>query len=351
MKSEATWVPQGSEAFDEVFETGTLRGARARIVAAEGGAVGVETFEPDERPAPLAVWMTAARAPSLTATLMPSLVTLVLVGARAPLRPLTVALAIAGAVSLQLGVNWMNDVADYRRLIDLPGTLGGAQVIQRGWLDVARVRRAARAAFALGVLLGLPALVRDPWAVASLGALGLLGAAGYSGERVGLKYVALGDLAVWLLCGPVLTAGVAVAAVGGAAALDVALPVASAGAAFGFFAVGILHTNNLQDIDEDALAGAQTVARLLGARLGRAYLVLVYALGSAFGVLTFVAFGKPWGAVPLVAAAVPAALFLRWFAFAPDLRAASRSRARLVAAQLHLALGVAFLAGALIATL
>lgn len=349
MKGEGAWIARRSAAFDAVFESGTWRGAQARIVGADGDSVRVETFEPSPRPSWLAVWAGAARAPSLTATLMPSLVTVVLVGARAPLRPVVAALAIAGAIALQLGVNWLNDVADYKRLIDLPGALGGAQVIQRGWLDVARVRRAARWALAAGVLLGLPALARDPWAIAAIGALGLLGAGGYSGERVGLKYVALGDLAVWLLCGPVLTAGVAVAAVGAAAATSAAVPVATAGAAFGFFAVAILHTNNLQDVDEDALAGARTVARLLGARLGRAYLVALYALGATCAALTFVAIGRPSSAAPLAAAALLAARFVRWFALAPDLRAPALSGARVVAAQLHLVLGVAFLAGALIA--
>lgn len=293
---------------------------------------------------PLATWLRAIRAPSLTATFAPSLAT-ALAGALlgwsiAPWLALSAAL---GVLLVQIGVNLLNDVSDFARGIDAPGNLGGSGVLVDRSLTPERLARAAWLAFGLGALLGLPALVAEPsllWVVA----LAAFGAWGYS-SGPGLKYRALGDLTVLALCGPLLTLGFSLAAFGRA---DVTI--AALGFAFGLAAVGILHVNNLQDMDVDRASGARTVALALGARGSLLYLVAVYALALAVWPVAALAKGLPLPAalVPLVATLPIAALVSRlWRAsrLPGGLQSPALALVRVDAAKAHLALGASIAAG------
>ncbi len=290
------------------------------------------------QPSSVKVWLQAIRAISLTATLTPSIAVLLygILRGWAISVPLAVA-SIVGVLVLQIGVNLMNDVEDHRRLIDLPGTLGGAGVIQQGWLSARKVRIAAWVAFASGIVLGVPALLRSPSIMLIVGVLAVVGGVGYSWSPVGLKYKALGDLAVLLLCGPALTIGFALAAFG---TFDVG--VVLVGGTFGLAAVGILHCNNLQDIAVDRSRGAATVATLLGEGVSRVYLVALY-------VLAFSSWGLAWALamprLPLPALLVPAiallptANLLRSILTAKSMQDPKLALVRVTAAQTHLAIG------------
>ena len=289
------------------------------------------------------LWLRAIRAPSLTATLMPSVATALLGTLLGwAIAPLTALLAGLGVLLVQVGVNLLNDVEDDNRGIDLPGRLGGSGVLQDGSLAPRALARVAWAAFALGALCGLPALLREP-ALLGVVAVAALGAWGYS-SGPGLKYRALGDLAVVLLCGPVLTVGFALAAFGQASWL-----VAVMGLAFGLAAVGILHVNNLQDMAIDAAAGARTIAQHLGAAGSRGYLVVVYALAIIAWPMAVIVSGLPWLAalVPLVAVVPIAALVTRLVraSRADRLTDPAFALARVDAAKAHLALGALVSAG------
>lgn len=288
------------------------------------------------------IWLRAVRAPSLTATFAPSLATLLLGLAQGwVIRPWLAVCAVFGVLMVQIGVNLMNDIEDDRREIDRPGTLGGSGVLQDGTLSAAALRKVAYLAFGLGLLLGLPTIVAEPWLLV-LVAASACGAWGYS-SGVGLKYRALGDVAVLLLCGPVLTVGFAIAAFGRFDVLVVAL-----GLALGLAAVGILHTNNLQDMDNDRGRGARTVALALGVTNSTRYLVAVYGLALLVWPVAVLAAGlHPLAAViPLVAVVPVVGLVRRLVVAVVDPRGASVGLAspelalvRVDAAKVHLALG------------
>jgi 1,4-dihydroxy-2-naphthoate octaprenyltransferase len=184
---------------------------------------------------------------------------------------------------------------------------------------------------------GAPALVAHPvlaWVV--LGTV--VGGLGYS-HGPGLKYRALGDLAVLALCGPVLTGGYAVAAFGRFDWLVLAL-----GAAFGMAAIGILHVNNTQDIANDRKAGARTVAMALGERRSMVYLGALYLLSLVgWPVIAWTA-GLPVVAALLPLISVPPALKLvrklvQAIGTREGLGAPSLNLVRIEAAQVHLAFG------------
>lgn len=303
------------------------------------------------KPSPLAVWIRAIRAPSLTATFAPSLATLLLGLALGwDVRPILALCAVFGVLAVQVGVNLMNDVEDDLRAIDRPGTLGGSGVIQDGTLTSGTLRRAAALSFALGFAFGLPTLIAEPWLVV-LVAVSAFGAWGYS-SGVGLKYRALGDVAVLALCGPVLTVGFSLAAFGQVHALVLTL-----GLALGFAAVGLLHTNNFQDMDNDQRRGVRTLALALGVAGSRGYLIAVYALALLVWPLTALVGGLHVVAalLPLVAVVPMAQLVLRLMAASNDPRGASVGLAgpelalvRMDAAKVHLMLGALMSIGLLV---
>lgn len=334
-------IPLGDPALADVLARGHVGTAPqiARLVALDGDAARFELVEAATvaRPSALRVWLGAIRAISLTATATPCIAVLLLgLAAGAPLRPLLALTALLGALLLQVGVNLMNDAEDHARLIDLPGGRGGAGIIQRGWLTAAQVRRGAWVTLGLGLLAGVPTLLAEPRAAALVGAIAALGAIGYSGRPLGLKYRALGDLAVLACCGPVLTIGFSLAAFGGGGASVVLV-----GVAFGLYAVGLLHTNNLQDIDDDRARGAVTVASLVGLRLGKAYLVACYVVGFAAWIAAGLVADLPAYALAVpVVSVLPLAAMLREILRSPDLREPALVMVRVRAAQMHLAFGV-----------
>lgn len=313
-------------------------GADARVV--------FERIAPRTTGSRLGVWIRAVRPVSLTATATPCLATLLYglaVGWES--NGLVAATAALGALVLQLAVNLWNDAEDHTRLIDLPGTLGGAGVIQEGLVSARTVARVAKACLVLGLLAGVPALLRAPGPLLAIGLVALVGTAGYSGRPFGLKYRALGDLAVLVMCGPALTLGFAFAAFGRADATVLAL-----GATFGAAAVGILHANNWQDADVDRARGASTVAGLLGPSRSKAYLVAVYAAAFAAWAVGWALAARGAGlhvvalALPALAL-VPVGRVVAKVLGARDANAPGLALVRVEAAQAHLALGLALAAG------
>lgn len=301
----------------------------------------------------LALWLTAARAPSLTATLMPALLTLSVGHALSwSVRGVLAASATIAVLLLQLTCNLLNDVEDDRRQIDQPGTFGGSGVIQNGTLGSGTLKRVAYGSLALAVLIGLPAFFAEPQAVLATGALGVFGALFYSSPKVGLKYRALGDLSVLLLCGPVLTLGIAAVAFGTSTIAPHLATLTLYGAAFGWFAVGILHVNNLQDMQVDARAGALTLARVIGERGSRVYLVTLYALAFSCLIIATWHAGLPlWAALPSALIAIPTTRFVSSVLRAQDLQAAPHALIRITAAQLHLLFGITMTAGVWLAVM
>jgi len=281
-------------------------------------------------------WFTAIRAISLTATFMPCLATMIwlwLSGFQLDW-PVAVA-AIVAAMFLQMAVNLFNDVEDYLKLIDLPGSLGGSGVIQQGWLSASEMNKGAWSCLIIGCLLGLPALMKSPEIILLCGAAAVVGVIGYSGKPLRLKYRALGDLAVLLLCGPVLTYGMAAAAIGASADGLISL-----GLFFGFAATAILNANNINDIYTDSARGSITLAGKLGFILARHWQGLYYLFAAlALVHLSLLEFGHVWMLLPVVALPlVVMQLSALYRSPSPDHE--SLAEIRFHAAKTHLLLGI-----------
>lgn len=230
------------------------------------------------------IWFKAIRAISLTATFMPALAVLLwLIVQGYTVNYFALSFAVLGLLLLQVAVNLFNDVGDYLKLIDLPTTPGGSGVIQAGWLTTYQVKTAAVVCLILGSGFGIPALVNAPLPILICGLLAVIGVLGYSGKPFNFKYRAMGDVFVFLLCGPILTIGLSYAALG-----QLAEGVVFLGAYFGFAATTILNANNISDITIDSERGATTFASVLGFRNAIKLQVLYYvaAYASLFMLVT-----------------------------------------------------------------
>jgi 1,4-dihydroxy-2-naphthoate octaprenyltransferase len=162
-----------------------------------------------------------------------------------------------------------------------------------------------------------------------------LGVLGYSGRPLSLKYRALGDVAVFFLCGPLLTLAYSVASFG-----VYNSEVLWMGAGFGFAAVAILHANNLQDIPDDTLRGAQTLASKLGFELARFGVAFFYVCSLA-SFLIFCEASERWLPILFSLCALPLMIKLsRKSIQAPGPRSPLLHLTRIEAANIHLALGV-----------
>ena len=195
------------------------------------------------------------------------------------------AVTVLAALLIQVGTNLHNDVADYERGADDPGTrLGPRRATAEGWLSPGAVKRAAVTAFAAAGALGLWLAWVGGWPILAIGLASLVCAWGYSGGARPIAYSSLGEVFVWLFFGLAAVAGSYFLQAGrfdGTALLT--------GALLGMPAAAVLVVNNYRDRDNDARAGRRTVAVVFGDRASRVeYAVLMLLPFAALPVLAWV---------------------------------------------------------------
>jgi 1,4-dihydroxy-2-naphthoate octaprenyltransferase len=235
-------------------------------------------------PGSLRAWVMATRPPTLLAAVVPVAVGTAVAAAEGSARMGPALAALAGAVLLQIGANFANDVFDYEKGADTSERLGPVRAVQAGLLTPASVRRGMLVVFALALLVGgYLTSVAGP-AIVVIGLASILAAVAYTGGPYPLGYHGLGELFVMAFFGFVAVAGTAFVQVGAVPPLAwwAAVPVGS-------LATAILVVNNLRDIATDAPAGKRTLAVRFGERgavleyvacVAAAYLVPVLLFAS-----------------------------------------------------------------------
>lgn len=192
---------------------------------------------------------------------------------------------LAALFFLQIGANLLNDYYDYLRGIDAGNPLGPGGLIQQGLIKPARVLLFGLTLLALGGLIGLFAALRGGSLPLLFGLAGVLCAFFYSATPRALSSLALGELVSFCLFGPLITLGAYMVQVGGTPPALFSVFVYSL--LPGFFALTIIHTNNIRDIEGDHHARKYTLAVFLGTRWSKPFFALLlltpYALVIALG--------------------------------------------------------------------
>ncbi|HEV2169310.1 MAG TPA: 1,4-dihydroxy-2-naphthoate octaprenyltransferase, partial [Candidatus Binatus sp.] len=241
------------------------------------------------RPGAVAIWVQAIRAPSLSAAAIPVLLG-VAVAARAGFFSLGhMILALIGAMAIQAGTNLINDYYDFRSGADSEQSLGPSMVIQRGLLSADQVWRGGIVAFAIGAAMGLMLVYLCGWPILAIGIPSIAAGYFYTASPVSLAYVALGELTVFIFMGPAIVMGAyfVMALQFSASALWASIPL-------GFLVAGILHANNIRDIESDARHGKRTLATMLG-RAGANYeLIAIDVAAYATLIVGILSHAIPW---------------------------------------------------------
>jgi 1,4-dihydroxy-2-naphthoate octaprenyltransferase len=250
------------------------------------------------------LWIRATRPRYLPTSLLPALAgALVAIGtgdADWALLPV----ALLALLCVHAATDVCNDVEDAARGVDPADKIDNSRVFNTGLLSLAEGRRLYTAlfagAFALGIVI---CLIQGP-ALLAIGTAGILGGWLYTGGPRPYKYEGLGDPAIVVLMGPLLTQGAYTAVTGDA----FHAPAFWLGLAPGLLIAAVLAANNASDIDDDRAAGVRTLAVRLGHRRARG--LIVGALAGAFAapaVLVTAGLFGPWLLLPLALAPAAAA--------------------------------------------
>lgn len=185
---------------------------------------------------------------------------------------------------LHAGSNVISDVDDYKKGVDAKGTLGGSRVLPDGLLTPKEMFRFGLLLFGFAVLAGLPIILDRGMLVLWLGIVGIIGGFFYTGRPIGYKYVALGDIFIFLLYGPAIVTGTFYALTGMffTEVLLISIPL-------GLLVTGILQANNLRDIINDRKANIKTLATVFGEGFAKGEYVFLI-IGAYLTVILLVVF-------------------------------------------------------------
>lgn len=221
------------------------------------------------------IWLAAIRPKTLWAAVAPVLIGVAMAVEAGVVHWLAAALALIGGLLIQIGTNFFNDYADFKKGADTDDRKGPLRVTQAGLVSPQGMKQATFFAFGLAVLAGTYLMWRGGWPIIVIGVLSIISGFMYTAGKYSLAYLGLGDIFVLIFFGPV--------AVGGTyfvQALAIENTVLIAGLAPGLLAVAILLVNNIRDIAEDRIAGKKTIVVRFGRTFGLAcYLVCMLATG------------------------------------------------------------------------
>lgn len=247
----------------------------------------------------LAAWWLAVRPPTLAAAFIPVAVGAACAYAAGGLRWGPTLGCLLGAIWIQIGTNFANDVFDFEKGADTGERLGPTRAVQAGLLTPDQMRRGMWLAFAIATVCGLYLTAVAGWPLVVIGIASILAGIAYTGGPYPLGYHGLGDLFVLLFFGFVAVAGTVFVNLGYVPELAwwASVPV-------GALATNLLVVNNIRDRHTDRAAGKGTLVARFGRRIGEieffvllafAYLVPLFLWRSGAASL-YVLF--PWITLP-----------------------------------------------------
>ena len=253
-----------------------------------------------DTPDPLRTWIAAARLRTLPAAVVPVAVGTACAAASGGVALGLVLAALGGALAIQIGTNFANDVFDAERGADGPDRIGPLRAVAAGLITPGAMKRAMIAAFGAATLLGVYLVAVAGWPVVAIGVASVVSGIAYTGGPWPLGYHGLGDLFVLVFFGFVAVCGTAFVQLGRVPDLAVAASVP-----IGALATAILVVNNLRDRATDERAGKRTLAVRLGRRGAlieyAALVAIAYAVPAALA-----AGGRLAVALPLLSAPIAA---------------------------------------------
>lgn len=249
------------------------------------------------RPGSLHAWILAARPATLTAAVAPVLVGTAAAHAAGGARIGTALAALFGAIWIQIGTNFANDVFDFEKGADREDRLGPVRATQAGLLTPSQVRVGMIVSMVLATLAGAYLASVAGWPVVAIGVASILSGIAYTGGPWPLGYNGLGDLFVFVFFG-------FVAVVGSTFVQRLEAPAVAwlAAVPVGAVATAVLVVNNARDHRTDVVCGKRTLVVRFGRRAGTVeYAVLMICAQLAAPALAWLR-ASPWPLLALLSA-------------------------------------------------
>ena len=246
-------------------------------------------------PGSFGAWLLASRPPTLAAAIVPVAVGAACAFALGGLRWGPTLAALWGAIWIQIGTNFANDVFDFEKGVDDEERLGPTRAVQAGLLTPAQMRRGMGLAFALATAAGAYLAWVAGWPIVAIGVASIASGIAYTGGPYPLGYHGLGDVFVLLFFGFVAVCGTVFVNLGTVPALAVwaSVPVGS-------LATAILVVNNVRDRLGDREAGKGTLVARFGRGIGIAEYALLLAAAFLVPLWLFRGPAEPVILLPLV---------------------------------------------------
>jgi 1,4-dihydroxy-2-naphthoate polyprenyltransferase len=219
-------------------------------------------------------WFLSTRPWSFTMTIISVSVGSALAAIAGPFSWTLYLLTAIGAVLMHAGTNLINDYYDTKYgvdTVDAETAKYRPHVIVHGLIPARQVLGAGILCFAVASCIGVCLTLESGWTVLWIGLIGVIAGIGYTAPPMKYKYLALGELSVFLMWGPLMVEG-AFYVQRHALSLDaflVSIP-------FGVLVALVIFANNIRDIEHDRQQNIRTIAMMLGPRAGiHAYLALM----------------------------------------------------------------------------
>ncbi|MFH1852261.1 MAG: 1,4-dihydroxy-2-naphthoate octaprenyltransferase [Candidatus Neomarinimicrobiota bacterium] len=241
-------------------------------------------------PAFLKKWLVATRPFALPASTMSVIFGTVLAITIGSAQPdwLLFLLSFLAMAILHTGSNLLNDAFDYRQGIDRQVNPVSGGVV-RGWISAREAQVAGLLFLAVGSLIGLYIVSVVGMAIFWIGIIGVCIGILYTWGPAPLKFIALGDWAVFLNFGILGALGAWTVQTGSVSWVPAlwAIPMS-------LLVVAILHANNWRDISSDSATGIRTMASLLGDRASETYYTLLLFSPFALIIVFLIITRLPW---------------------------------------------------------
>jgi len=248
----------------------------------------------------ISIWLHAARPKTLWAAFAPVLIGTAMAYADGVFHAGAALAALFGALLIQIGTNFCNDYADFKKGADTAERQGPLRVTQAGLIAPRTMLAATVGVYALACLASAYLVIRCGWPLLGVGALSIAAGIGYTAGPAPFGYRGWGDAFVLVFFGPVAVAGTYYVQ-----ALHLSMTPVVAGLAPGFLAVAILVVNNLRDVDGDARAGKRTLAVRFGRTFVRGEYLFCLLAAACVPAGLFAQTGRhPWSLLAMLIAPI-----------------------------------------------
>jgi 1,4-dihydroxy-2-naphthoate octaprenyltransferase len=204
-------------------------------------------------------WILASRPKTLLASVVPVMVGTALAINVGEFNLLVTLIALVCSLLIQTGTNFTNDLYDYLRGADKTSRKGPVRVLASGLITVKEMKAGIFITFLSSFLLGLYLVYVGGLIILVIGTLSIIAGLAYTAGPYPLAYKGLGDIFVFMFFGLIGTMGTFYLQTN-----EISLAAFLSSIPVGSLITNILVVNNYRDIEEDKIAGKNTLAVKLG---------------------------------------------------------------------------------------